>query len=130
MNRRGKRIAFTVAAAGLAVVLVVGILYRDGIRDHVEAWRFVASRKTQTFEPLPPAPKWTGVLGHTDSMGTEWVLHTLADFSGRHVIFDPTSLPDIVKVTWTERSPDMASLAIKSLKEDCRVPACLIRSSQ
>src|SRR5262245_23697429 len=118
MNRRGKRIAFTVAAMGLAIVVIVGILYRDGIRDHVEAWRFAASRKTQTLEPLPPPPKWTGVLGHTDRMGIEWALHTLADFSGRRVIFDPQTLNDVVRVTWTEKSPDMTNLVIMSLEKD------------
>jgi hypothetical protein len=58
-------------------------------------------------------------------MSTEWVLHTLANFSGCHVIFDPKSLQrpargrttDHVSITW-EESTDMASLAIKSLKKN------------
>ena len=51
MNRRGKRIAFTVAATGAVVLIVLVILYRDAVRDHVEAWQFQRSTETMTIEP-------------------------------------------------------------------------------
>jgi hypothetical protein len=53
MSRRGKRIAFTVATMGLAVVLALGILYWRVVLDHVEAWRFQLTRDTKTIKPDP-----------------------------------------------------------------------------
>ena len=77
MNRRGKRIAFTVAATGLAVVLVVGILYRHAIRDHLQAWHFQLTRETTTIEPEPEMHGVGEVLEPTEPLRTDWCLSGL-----------------------------------------------------
>jgi hypothetical protein len=47
MNRRGRRIAFTMAATGVAVVL--GLFYRDAVSAHLTAWWFQLSHETLTY---------------------------------------------------------------------------------
>jgi hypothetical protein len=49
MKRRGKRIAFTVEATGIVVVLVLGILYRHVVSAHLAAWWFQLSHETRTY---------------------------------------------------------------------------------
>jgi hypothetical protein len=56
-RRRGKRLAFTVVATVLTTVLVLGLLYRNAMRDHIEAWHLQLTRATRTIEPddvIPP----------------------------------------------------------------------------
>jgi hypothetical protein len=51
MKRRGKRLAFTVAATGGAVLLVLVVANWRTVRDHAEAWWFQLTRETETIEP-------------------------------------------------------------------------------
>jgi hypothetical protein len=78
--KRGKRIAFTVAATGLAVVLGLSLLHWGTVRDHAEAWWFQATNETGELWPTP---------------GLKWCLpcpfKDLADQSGHPVII-PTNL--------------------------------------
>jgi hypothetical protein len=100
MNRRGKRLAFTAAAMGLAVILGLGILHWDAIRDHVEAWRFQRARTTETIVPDPELRATRAMPpGHPCTLTrpiheTEWsynyapqtVFQFLANYSGFQVI--------------------------------------------
>jgi hypothetical protein len=104
MNRRGRRLAFTVAATGLAVVLVLGMVYRVDLRDHLEAWRFQLTRATKTIEPLAPEQTVT----FQPQMATlypinEHPLQVTASFSGYAVIFDPKQMPPLVEAVTVSR---------------------------
>ena len=94
MKRRGKRIAFTVAAAGLAVVLVLGTIHRGAVRDHLEAWHFQLTRKTKTVTPGSAGRSFTSLcekvgMGPRSVVQDEVLLGVLAERSGRSVIWDP-----------------------------------------
>jgi hypothetical protein len=79
MFLRGKRIAFTVAATGLAVVLVVGILCRRAVLDHIEAWHFQLTGESVTIEPGQSSD-------NQDPMSLPFAL--LASLSGCPVLFE------------------------------------------
>jgi len=81
MNRRGKRLAFTVAAAGLVVVLGLAIAHWKTILEHVEAWRFQLTRETVTITPAPG-----GFSPIQDDLAV--CLRVLATDSGLPVIHD------------------------------------------
>jgi hypothetical protein len=53
MNRRGKRLAFTVAVTGLVVLTGLAILHWGTVHDHVQAWRFQLTTETVMIEPDP-----------------------------------------------------------------------------
>jgi hypothetical protein len=100
MNRRGKRLAFTVMATGLAVVSGLGILHWDTVRDHFRGWRFQLSTKTATILPNPimkglPA-EWKGWIVNEEKslLKLEDVLTFLGNHSGRPVVYDPSTLID------------------------------------
>jgi hypothetical protein len=104
MNRRGRRLAFTMAATGGVVVLGVGILHWGAVRDHVEAWHFQLTRETETIEPEPAMrgiPKVleaspAGVSFYANALlsleGHPWYqasdfVRILANHSGHYAIF-------------------------------------------
>jgi hypothetical protein len=90
--KRGKRIAFTVAATGLALILGLGILHLD----HFQPWWYQATRTTREFNPVP----WwreleKGPVTETKERALErlkvnppapWVFQYIADRSGIPVI--------------------------------------------
>ncbi|HVR76646.1 MAG TPA: hypothetical protein VMT52_20115 [Planctomycetota bacterium] len=78
-RRRGRRITWAAAAAGCLVVAGFVVLHRAAVRDHVEAWRFVATRETETVTP-----------GGNEGTYRE-PLSILADSTGLPLIFDPGS---------------------------------------
>jgi hypothetical protein len=104
VKRRGNRIAFTVAATGLAVALVVGILYRGVVTDHVAAWWFQLTTETMTVEPQPDHPEWVALQieesTEEDLLDTAALPQVLADSSGRVVIID-------VERRWEWDPPDI-----------------------
>ena len=59
LNRRGRRLAVTVAATAAVVLLVLAIAHWRTVCDHIEAWRFQLTRETETIEPDPAAVKRT-----------------------------------------------------------------------
>jgi hypothetical protein len=109
MKRRGKRIAFTVAATGLAVLLVLVVAHWGTVRDHVEAWWFQLTRETETIEPgavsvptaeisggiapglrgAPPAESFSILT----RMELRELLGLLATHSGRPMTYDPADPP-------------------------------------
>jgi hypothetical protein len=90
MNRRGKRIAFTVAARGLAMVLAVGIFYRRVVLDHIQEWQFQLTQETRTIEP-EPALQGDAFLLAEPPVGLPLIsfLEILANYSGWPVIHAP-----------------------------------------
>ena len=101
MNRRGKRLTLGVMAVGLAVILVLGIVHRDAVRDHVKAWHFQLTRETRTIEPNPAAGRTTEYnqtsffSRHQSRLSEERVeaplstlLAELGDSSGQPVVID------------------------------------------
>jgi hypothetical protein len=128
--KRGKRIAFTVAATGLAVVLVVGILYRGAVRGHVEAWWFQVTRETFTIEP---EPKLKGVPGTLTFHGTPFAIVEalpittlndralfclVANHTGISVVFDPAAATGFLKFREEYYSRLTSDGAIKSLESN------------
>jgi hypothetical protein len=87
MNRRGRRLAFTVAATGLAVVIGLCILHWNTVRDHVEAWRFQLTSKTETIEPNPALKGLVASL-QVDDLNLRGCVQVLANHSGFRVIVD------------------------------------------
>jgi hypothetical protein len=121
--KRGKRIAFTVAATGVVMVLGVGILYRRVVLDHIQAWHFQLTTKTETIRPSPvdpfslptdrfertvTQPEVYSQLNIYDRLSDKgkrfsWhaypvslFLHLLANYSVRPVIFSASENPDSV----------------------------------
>jgi hypothetical protein len=54
MKRRGWRVALTVATIGLAIIAGFVAFNWATVRDHAEAWWFVATRETETIAPEAP----------------------------------------------------------------------------
>jgi hypothetical protein len=105
--KRGKRIAFTVVATGLAVVLGLGIIHRDAVRDHVEAWHFQLTRETTIHEP-DPDPAWVEVFkiqveAGGNSLFTVAFPQILANSSSTRVIVDPGWWLETREIAWGER---------------------------
>jgi len=84
MNRRGKRLALTVAAAGLAVLLVLGIVHRDAVRDHVEAWHFQLTKETVM---ITPEAEWKEVGERIVGLDTISLVHAVANLQGYPAVF-------------------------------------------
>jgi hypothetical protein len=86
MKRRGRRLAFTAAGMGLAVILGLGILHRGAVRDHLEAWRFQVGRET---EMIRVDPRMRVIPMREASISFRFLLLVLAAHSDCPVIFDP-----------------------------------------
>jgi hypothetical protein len=81
MKPRARRIALLTVAAGCLVVGTLVAVNWQMVGDHVEAWRFQATRETETLRPGCREPEDREMGG--------WMFQELADASGRIVIFDP-----------------------------------------
>jgi hypothetical protein len=119
MNRRGKRIAFTVAATGLAVVLVLAIVHWGTVRDHVGAWRFQLTTETITMEPRTEAlALWASEREDPGKLGLEfWELcDMLAGYSNVPVVFASIEAKTIFLLggRWTLAAAD----SLQILKEN------------
>src|SRR5262245_27149169 len=77
MKRRGWRVTLGAAATGLALVACLVALNAKAVRDHLQAWWFVATRPTKTIAPF--------------TVGAEEPFSILANLSGRPVIYDPAA---------------------------------------
>jgi hypothetical protein len=88
MKRRGWRVALTVATLGLALVAGLVAFNWAIVRDHAEAWWFVATRETKTIEPNSPNP----------GPFAEQLFHVAAGVSGCQVIFAPKETGGWVRV--------------------------------
>ena len=94
MKRRGKRISFMLAGAVLASVTGLAMLHREGIRNHLEAWRFQLARETEMLEPDLEDPGWIEVLkiqveaSGDESLPMPVLLEVLANSSRTPVISD------------------------------------------
>jgi hypothetical protein len=93
MNHRGKRIAFTVTATGLVVVLVLVIAHWKTVRDHVQAWHFQLMRETVTIVPDPSFHFDLEGRGDWSVLKLERCLPALAAYSGRNVLLDSLEDP-------------------------------------
>src|SRR5262245_4515665 len=99
MKRRGWRVALTVAALGLALVVGLVACNWATVRDHAEAWWFQVTRETTTIDPCPvPSGDCATLKGQSrgegrSDFGLQSVLSVLA-CSGHSVIHDlpPRSL--------------------------------------
>jgi hypothetical protein len=85
-------------AVGLAVVIALGISHWDTVRDHVEAWHFQLTTKTETIEPDPES--WVASAGDVTVFDVSDCLHLLSTLSGLCVIVEPASVPSLPK-KWT-----------------------------
>jgi hypothetical protein len=92
MNHRGLRVTLIAGAIGLAVVAIVVAFNWDVVRDHVEAWWFVATRQTVTITSDPTLPGLAidgRKLFYERSEPKVWdCLQIVAKYSGCPVIAD------------------------------------------
>jgi hypothetical protein len=82
MKPRARRIPLLTVGAACLVVAGVVILNWSLISDHVEAWRFVAARKTDTLQPGDQAPSLE------ERRPVKRLFQILADISQRAVVCD------------------------------------------
>jgi hypothetical protein len=91
MNRRGRRLAFTVAATAVVVLLVLAIVHWKTVRDHVQAWHLQLTRETVTIEPRPGLQGMLSLfMGETRDRSWEPLpvsLQRMANYSARPMIF-------------------------------------------
>jgi len=115
MNRRGKRIAFTVAATGLVVLLVAGILYRRVVLDHVGAWYFQFTTETMTIDPkamIDPRVVTKNEIEDADA-DERWVGSVL----DRPLIFAWEEWSPILNMVLIQREKLLARRAFKEIVE-------------
>jgi hypothetical protein len=118
--KRGKRLAFTVAATALVVVVVLGMVYRGALRDHLEAWHFQLTRKTEIVEPDPSQKEIPnrGTGFHMRGTGEKSAMHPqaadcsslpyirlLAGYSGVRVIFSDDGPKPLFRTVTMRRVP-------------------------
>jgi hypothetical protein len=92
MNRRARRATIGAAALGAALVAILVVVYRDCIRDHVGAWHFQLTRKTEMIQP----PLEGGL--HGESTDGPLLIRIAAEELHCPIIFDPADMPQIEKV--------------------------------
>jgi hypothetical protein len=90
MKPRARRIALLTVAAGCLVVAGVVAFNWPTVRDHIQAWWFVATRETRAM----PATG-TSFLSHED-----WACFDLAQYLGKPVIFDKAMRISTELVDW------------------------------
>jgi hypothetical protein len=118
MNRRGKRLAFTVAATGLAVLLGLGILHWSTVRDHVEAWYFQLTMETETVEPNPGV-KGVAIDLEPDIFSKDWFV---GGISGLREISGYIYTPRILFSSLANCTGWPVTFDSKGAADDSRIP--------
>jgi hypothetical protein len=101
MKRRGWRVALTVATLGLALVAGLVAFNWATVRDHAEAWWFVATRETREVNPSARFRRLEGTWQRPYSLEkneetpplTDWGWRFLASDSDRPVVFSDVKDP-------------------------------------
>ena len=93
MKRRARRIAIVATSVLAALVSVLVFTNWSTVRDHIDAWHFQLTRKTEVFDPFRVTPDRVneeGVLVYL-SPG----LQILSTHARRSIICDPEETKDI-----------------------------------
>lgn len=118
MNRRGKRITLGVVAVGLTMVLGLAVAYRKPILEHVEAWHFQLTRKTETVEPDPLYAGASKFVPHSGSFSLYLaqgdLLRLLADCAEVPVVLEAKQPPGYQKL---RRGYITAEVALREFRD-------------
>jgi hypothetical protein len=93
MKHRARRVTIGAAILVVAVLTAFVIIYRDTVRDHLEAWRFQVTRKMHVMMPDPdlegePQQIERVYVFRRHGVNRGDLLRMLADHSGVPVVLD------------------------------------------